>query len=136
MQRARASYAGEELRLLDEKPAQQLLDCRLQGLGMELHRASSSPETLSQAGVGTAGRNETIVGDDWIRQTLEMGDRSAHGFIDDYQGVRMANDGTRFRISDAALWWSKARRTGRPRCSGSGRPPEPGPRSPSVLSQA
>ncbi|MDP9129048.1 MAG: MEKHLA domain-containing protein [Candidatus Binatota bacterium] len=28
----------------------------------------------------------------------------AHGFIDDYQGVRIAKDGTRFRISSAVVW--------------------------------
>jgi hypothetical protein len=28
----------------------------------------------------------------------------AHGFIDDYQGVRIAKDGTRFRISGAVVW--------------------------------
>ena len=28
----------------------------------------------------------------------------AHGFIDDYQGVRIARDGTRFRISGAVVW--------------------------------
>jgi MEKHLA domain len=27
-----------------------------------------------------------------------------HGFIDDYQGVRIAKDGTRFRISSAVVW--------------------------------
>lgn len=28
----------------------------------------------------------------------------AHGFIDDYQGVRIAKDGTRFRISGTVVW--------------------------------
>jgi hypothetical protein len=28
----------------------------------------------------------------------------AHGFIDDYQDVRIAKDGTRFRISVAVVW--------------------------------
>jgi hypothetical protein len=28
----------------------------------------------------------------------------AHGFIDDYQDVRIAKDGTRFRISGAVVW--------------------------------
>jgi MEKHLA domain len=28
----------------------------------------------------------------------------AQGFIDDYQGVRIAKDGTRFRISNAVVW--------------------------------
>jgi hypothetical protein len=28
----------------------------------------------------------------------------ANGFIDDYQGVRIAKDGTRFRISGAVVW--------------------------------
>ena len=28
----------------------------------------------------------------------------AHGFIDDYQGVRIAKDGRRFRISSAVVW--------------------------------
>ena len=28
----------------------------------------------------------------------------AHGFIDDYQGVRIAKGGTRFRISGAVVW--------------------------------
>jgi hypothetical protein len=27
-----------------------------------------------------------------------------HGFIDDYQGMRIAKDGTRFRISRAVVW--------------------------------
>ena len=38
----------------------------------------------------------------------------AHGFIDDYQGVRIARDGTRFRIRArwCGWWWSTARRMG------------------------
>jgi hypothetical protein len=28
----------------------------------------------------------------------------SRGFIDDYQGVRIAKDDTRFRISDAVVW--------------------------------
>ena len=28
----------------------------------------------------------------------------ADGFIDDYEGVRIARDGTRFRVSGAIVW--------------------------------
>lgn len=59
----------------------------------------------------------------------------AHGFIDDYQGVRIAKDGTRFRISSAMVWTVvvEGRRMGRRRYSGSGRRPEPGPRFSTVI---
>ena len=41
----------------------------------------------------------------------------AHGFIDDYQGVRIAKDGTRFRISGAVAalfreWGGRVSRSG------------------------
>ena len=62
----------------------------------------------------------------------------AHGFIDDYQGVRIAKDGTRFRISGAVVWMVvvDGATQGRRRCSGSGRPREPGSRSPAITCQA
>jgi hypothetical protein len=52
----------------------------------------------------------------------------AHGFIDDYQGVRIAKDGTRFRISGAMVWMVviEGATHGRRRCSASGHPREYG----------
>ena len=37
------------------------------------------------------------------RETL-LARARAHGFIDDYQGIRIAADGHRFRIQDVILW--------------------------------
>ena len=38
------------------------------------------------------------------RARLVAGARARHGFIDDYHGVRIAKDETRFRISNAVVW--------------------------------
>ena len=50
----------------------------------------------------------------------------AHGFIDDTRacGSRRTARASASRVPWCGWWWSKARRTGRRRCSTSGRPPE------------
>jgi hypothetical protein len=73
----RASYAGEELRLHDEKAAQRLLDCGLQvlGIGLDNVRQLRQNDGRKQA-LAWLVKTQMMVGDDWVRQKLAMGDRS------------------------------------------------------------
>jgi hypothetical protein len=47
-------------------------------------------------------------------------------------GSRRTARASAFRARWCGWWWLTARHMGRQRCSGSGRPPEPGPRSPTL----
>ena len=77
LQRKRASYAGQELRRHDETAAQRLLDSGLQALGMELPdtRQLRQNDRRKQA-LAWLVKTQSIVGDEWVRQQLDMGDRS------------------------------------------------------------
>jgi putative transposase len=94
MQRKRASYAGEELRLHDEKAAQRLLHCGLQALGIELHDVRQLRQNDARKQVlAWLVKIQTTVGDDWIRQKLHMGDRSNVS-----RAVRVFREGNDSRI--------------------------------------
>ncbi|HEY5705731.1 MAG TPA: transposase, partial [Terrimicrobiaceae bacterium] len=77
LQRKRASYAGEELRRHDETAAQRLLDSGLHALGMELPDARQLRQNdRRKQALAWLVKTQTIVGDEWVRQQLDMGDRS------------------------------------------------------------
>ncbi len=75
--RKRESYAGEQLLRHDQGHAKRLLDRSLARLDLELGqvRAMKKNDVRKQA-VAWLLKSRTSVGNEWIRDTLQMGDRS------------------------------------------------------------
>ena len=73
----RDSYTGDELRRHDESAAQDILARGLEALGMKLASVRMLRHSdLRKQCLAWLIRTQTIVGDDWIRQHLDMGHRS------------------------------------------------------------
>ena len=73
----RASYAGAEMQLHDEKVAESLLVKGLKALAVELEQVQAMRKIdPRKQGLAWLIKSHTVVGDQWVGQRLRMGDRS------------------------------------------------------------
>ena len=75
--RKRKSYRGEELKTHDEGEAKRLLERALECLGLDRESVEAMRKSdVRKQALAWLMKSNTVVGDEWVCQTLGMGDRS------------------------------------------------------------
>jgi hypothetical protein len=75
--RKRKSFHGESLKAHDEGEAQRLLERALECLGLDLTAVGAMRKSdVRKQALAWLIKSHTVVGDEWVCQTLGMGDRS------------------------------------------------------------